>query len=133
LVIEILIKLLWSFPIWIAAGILGYLTRVSIDKSIEYFRIDIVFLDWNSYFTALKWVQFSTSIIYVVCIGLWAGIFHTWDALYLFNLLVLGARFLYAVAKENIKHKKVKDEQEMEEITENTIRVMEEKEESILH
>ena len=37
------------------------------------------------------------------------------------------------VAKENIKHKKVKDEQEMEEITENTIRVMEEKEESILH
>ena len=38
-----------------------------------------------------------------------------------------------SLAKENIKHKKVKDEQEMEEITENTIRVMEEKEESILH
>ena len=133
MVIEILIKLLWSFPIWIAAGILGYLTRVSIDKSIEYFRIDIVFLDWNSYFTALKWVQFSTSIIYVVCIGLWSGIFNTWDALYLLNLLVLGARFLYAVAKENIKHKKVKDEQEMEEITENTIRVMEEQKESVLH
>ena len=133
MVIEILIKLLWSFPIWIAAGILGYLTRVSMDKLIEYFRIDIVFLGWNSYFTALKWVQFSTSIIYVVCIGLWSGIFNTWDALYLLNLLVLGARFLYAVAKENIKHKKVADEQEMEEITENTIRVMEEQKESILH
>ena len=106
---EILIKFLWSIPIWIVSGILGYLTRVAIDKSLIYFQIHLDFLDWDNYFTALKWVQFSTSVVYVICRGLWTGIFITWGWLYLFNLLVIGSRILYIVAKDNIKDKKAKD------------------------
>ena len=70
---------LWNIPIWIASGIFGCLSRVAIDKSIEYFRIDIVFLDWNGYFVALKWVQFFASVSCIIGIGFWAGIFSIWD------------------------------------------------------
>ena len=130
---DILIKILWSIPIWIASGILGCLTRVAIDKFVEYFNMSLDFLDWNSRFTALKWVEFLTSIIYIIFISLWMEIFDTWDLLYIFNLFAFGSRILYLVATGNIKNKKARDEDEMRQITLNTIRVMEEMKESNIH
>ena len=124
---------LWNIPIWIASGIFGCLSRVAIDKSIEYFRIDIVFLDWNGYFVALKWVQFFASVSCIIGIGFWAGIFSIWDKFPIFNLLAVGFYLSYYVANDQIKDKKEKDEEEMREITENTFRVMEEKKDSNLH
>ena len=124
---------LWNIPIWIASGIFGCLSRVAIDKSIEYFRIDIVFLDWNGYFTALKWVQFFASVGFIIGIGLWVEIFSIWEGYPLFSLFGVGSIVSYIAANDLIKDKKEKDKKEMEEITENTIRVMEEKKESNLH
>ena len=127
------IDFLWRVLIWTTSITLGILTRVAIDKSIEYFRIDIVFLDWNGYFTALKWVQFFASVGFIIGIGLWVGIFSIWDGCSLFSLFGVGSIVSYIAANDLIKDKKEKDKKEMEEITENTFRVMEEKKESSLH